>query len=214
MTTLPFQSEHDVERALPGVVEHLRSGGLLAYPTETVYGIGCLLRADALEELAAFKGGREHKSFLLLIASPAQAENLIWTPAALKLSAAFWPGPLTLALPARPETYPARVVSSNGTVAVRVTPHPGLQRLLQRLEQPITSSSANLPGTAPATSLRQVEALLTNAAEARTLILDGGTLPPALPSTVVDCSVDPPRVARHGAVTVEELRRVLHELDA
>jgi L-threonylcarbamoyladenylate synthase len=214
MNTLRFREDVDVQAALLPVMDHLKAGGLLAYPTETVYGLGCLLREDALEVLAALKGGRESKPFLLLISSPAEAPNLIWTPAAQKLSERFWPGPLTLALPAHTQAYPARVVSKDGTVAVRVTPHPGLQRLLQRLGQPITSTSANSPGDPPATSVTEVERLLTNAPAARTLILDGGTLQPALPSTVVDCSVDPPRVVRRGAVSIEELRSVLHELHA
>lgn len=212
MKVLPFETIADFARAVPEAVAHLQAGGLLAHPTETVYGIGCLLRNQPLEQLAALKGGRAGKSFLLLIARLEDAPGLVWTAAARVLAENFWPGPLTLVLRTADARYPARVVSSAGAVAVRVSPHPGIQLLLAELAEPLTSSSANLPGAPPATTTEELRHLLTNTPWERTLILDGGQLTSKPSSTLVDCSVEPPRLLRAGAVAVEELRRFLHEL--
>jgi L-threonylcarbamoyladenylate synthase len=212
MNALSFQTAEDFTRSIPRVLDHLWGGGLLAYPTETVYGLGCLLQPHPLQQLAELKGGREGKPFLMLIGSPDHAPGLVWTTAAGALAEHFWPGPLTLALRTTDPRYPPQVVSPEQTVALRVSPHPGLQLLLQQLGEPLTSTSANLPGSPPATTVAELRLLLTNAPVARTLILDGGQLTPRPPSTLVDCSVEPPRVLRPGAVPIEELRRFVHEL--
>jgi L-threonylcarbamoyladenylate synthase len=200
MTALSFQTDQDFKQAIPRVLDHLWAGGLLAYPTETVYGLGCLLQPQALQQLAGLKGGRQQKPFLMLIGSPDHAPGLVWTTAARILAKNFWPGPLTLALRTTDPRYLPPVVSADQTVAIRLSPHPGLQRLLQELGEPLTSTSANLPGSAPATAVAELRTLLT------------GQLTPKPPSTLVDCSVEPPRVVRVGAVPVEELRRFVHEL--
>ncbi|HSL69583.1 MAG TPA: L-threonylcarbamoyladenylate synthase [Longimicrobiales bacterium] len=209
MTPLPFCDQPDFDRAIPQAAAHLRAGGILGYPTETVYGLGCVLEPAALERLAQLKGGRTEKSFLLVLGTPDQAEGLIWTPAARKLAAAFWPGPLTLALPARSGRYPDRVVSAAGTVAIRVTAHSGVRQLLIYLGEPVSSTSANLPGREPASTAAEVAELLTGATDADTLILDAGRLPPAAPSTVVDCSETVPRIVRQGAIPYEALKDFL-----
>lgn len=214
MRILPFRTPADQSASIAEVVPHLKNGGLLAYPTETVYGFGCLLQTEALERLARLKGGREQKPFLLLLPNAAAAAGLQWTPAALALSEAFWPGPLTLALAAPPDAYPERVTGGGGTVAVRVTPHAGVRALLTVLGQPITSTSANLPGHAPATNAQTIVETLAELAAGDILILDGGPARSTTPSTLVDCSVDPPRVLREGAIPAAEIERCLHDLRA
>lgn len=208
MTRLPFVSNDDVQRSIPDIVAHLRRGGLIAYPTETVYGFGCLVRPDALDELAALKSRDVAKPFLLLIREAADIAQLAWTPAARKLAAAFWPGPLTLALPVR-DDFPARILSPDGTVAVRATPHPGLRALLDELREPITSTSANTPGDPPASSADDAAAVVNELGALDVLLLDGGVLPPSAPSTVVDCSGERPRVLRAGAITTEALAQIV-----
>lgn len=208
MTRLPFVQPADIEAALPQVEAHLRAGGLIAYPTETVYGFGGLVRDDALTALAALKSRDESKPFLLLIREAADLPALLWTPAAEKLADRFWPGALTLALRVQGE-MPSRILSDEGTVAVRATPHEGVRALLARLGEPITSSSANLPRQPTAASADEVDAVLRELDRADVLILDGGRLPPSPPSTLVDCSVEPPRILRAGAITTEALLQIV-----
>ncbi|MEZ0334979.1 MAG: L-threonylcarbamoyladenylate synthase, partial [Gemmatimonadales bacterium] len=101
--TLPFRSDAEIEAAIPVVGEHLARGGLLAYPTETVYGLGSGPSVPALDALARLKGRAPGKPFLLLVSSRAMVEEwgLVLTAAARALAAAFWPGPLALVLPGR-----------------------------------------------------------------------------------------------------------------
>jgi L-threonylcarbamoyladenylate synthase len=211
VTRLRFVSHADVQASLAAVTDHLRRGGLIAYPTETVYGFGGLVRDDALTSLSALKSRDESKPFLLLIRSAADVPELRWTAAARTLAERFWPGPLTLALRVH-GSFPARILSDEGTLAVRATPHEGLRVLLAGLGEPITSSSANLPREATATNADEVEAILHALERDDVLVLDGGELPESAPSTIVDCSEDRPRVIRAGAITFEALNQVV-EID-
>jgi L-threonylcarbamoyladenylate synthase len=200
--------------AVPQVIDHLRRDGVIAYPTETVYGFGGLVTEPALRRVAALKSRAENKPFLLLISNTAQCAGLEWNEDARKLAQQFWPGPLTLALRATSGEYPAQVVSKAQTVAVRETPHPGLRGLLDVLGEPITSSSANLPRQAPAADAQTVAQILTELHADDVWLLDGGALPEAQPSTLVDCSVDPIRVLRVGGIPVAKIREVVERLDA
>lgn len=207
MRILPFATEQERRDALPDLVAHLNAGGLIAYPTETVYGFGSLLLPGTLERLAELKGGRAEKSFLLLIRSPADLPELEWTDSARRLAEHFWPGPLTLALRAPDNILPARVRSGE-TVAVRVSPHDGVMAILDVIRQPLTSTSANQPGEPPALAVDQVIRALAGTEEP-VLILDGGALPPSPPSSLVDCSTEPPRLLREGVLSMETLRTVV-----
>ncbi len=210
---VPFATPAERERNAASVAEHLRSGGLVAYPTETVYGFGCALRRDALDALAALKAREGVKPFLLLVGDAQGLAGVRWTESARRLAAAFWPGPLTLALQAEAGAYPAGVLSPGGTVAVRVSPHPAVQALLRALPRPITSTSANLPGGSPARDADEVAAVLRELdATESVLVVDGGRLPPSAPSTLVDCSREPPRVLRLGALPLEALRGAIPEI--
>jgi L-threonylcarbamoyladenylate synthase len=211
VTRLRFVSPADVQASLAAVTDHLRQGGLIAYPTETVYGFGGLVRDDALASLSALKSRDESKPFLLLIRSAADVPELRWTAAARTLADRFWPGPLTLALRVH-GGFPARILSDEGTLAVRATPHEGLRVLLAALAEPITSSSANLPREATATNADEVEAILHELERDDVLVLDGGELPESPPSTIVDCSEERPHVLRAGAITFEALNQVV-EID-
>jgi L-threonylcarbamoyladenylate synthase len=214
MKVLPFRTMAECQAAAVPALAHLQGGGILGYPTETVYGLGCALADAPLERLAALKGGRSEKSFLLLVGSVDQIEDVTWTPSARKLAAAFWPGPLTIALQADATRFPARVLGSNDTVAVRLTGHAVMRQLLDAFGQPITSTSANLPGQPPARNAQEVASVLTGLDDLGSLILDAGLLPPAAPSTLVDCSVEPPRLIRAGAITLEALTRIVHDVRA
>ncbi len=209
---MPFATEDEILRATDGVAGHLRGGGVIAYPTETVYGLGCALQPDALARLARLKQRSADKPFLLLVEDAAAIHGVQWTVAARSLAEHFWPGPLTLALRAEPGAFPDEVVSADGTVAVRATSHPAPRALVRALRAPITSTSANARGKPPARSAAEVEAAF-GADGAELWLLDGGALPPSLPSTLVDCSGEVPRLVRAGAIGRAELGQVIGTID-
>ena len=204
---LGYATAEERAAAAGAVGEHLAGGGIIAYPTETVYGLGCTLQEAGLEALARFKGGRP---FLLLIRTPEEAPGLRWTDDARRLADAFWPGPLTLALTAEPGAYPARVVGPDGGVAVRVSPHPAIPDLLAAAGGPVTSTSANEPGRPPARDGQSAAAVASAVASGggRVLVLDGGRLPEAAPSTIVRCD-ERTRLLREGAVPRSDVERVV-----
>jgi L-threonylcarbamoyladenylate synthase len=177
----------------------LRQGGLIAFPTETFYGLGAAaLAPSAVRRVLDVKGRPEGKPLLVLVDSLAMAESLaLEVPArARALIAVHWPGPLTLVLRARPHV-PAEVTAGTGTVGVRLSAHPLAQALVRALGQPVTGPSANPADGRPPTTADQVLDYFRGRVE---LVLDGGATAGGEPSTVLDVTIDPPRVIRAGAV--------------
>jgi L-threonylcarbamoyladenylate synthase len=212
---VPFWSADEVEASLGGTIAHLRAGGVLAYPTETVYGFGGAPERASVERIVRMKNRPPGKPFLLLIAGSEMLDrlDLALTPEAARLAARHWPGPLTLVLPGGARRVPERLRGPEGGVAVRWTPHEGLNRLMRAFADPITSTSANRPRQPPATSAAEVLAQwgsLVASGELR--VLDGGTLAPSEPSTVVDCTGRRPRVIRPGAIPASVLRQSVPDL--
>jgi L-threonylcarbamoyladenylate synthase len=198
---------------LERAVAHVRAGGLLAYPTETVYGFGGSLASDAVAAVLALKGRGVTRPVLLLVASPADAPGLLWSEEARELARVFWPGALTLILADPGQRYPPGVRSPSGGVGVRRCAHAVPMRLVEALGAPVTSTSANVPGEAPARSgdeAAEVAARLGVGPDM--LVLDAGQLPESPPSTVVDCAGATARVVREGAIPISRLRCVLPEL--
>lgn len=210
MTILPFRTEQERRVALPAVVAHLRADRLIAYPTETVYGLGGAAAPAAVAALQDLKGRDPTRPFLLLIRQPDQAPTMQWNDTARLLARHFWPGPLTIAVPAV-AGLPAGIVSEDGLVAVRSSPHEGVQAIVDAFGAPVTSTSANAPGAAPAMSAAGVVAALEALGGRDVLVLDGGALPTSAPSTVVRCDDGRVHVLRAGAITVAELRDRLRE---
>lgn len=211
---LPFRSADDVAAAAPRAADHLRAGGILVYPTETVYGLGCTLLKEPLQRLARAKRRGPDQPFLILVRDAEDAPGLLWDDVARALVRAFWPGPLTLALPDPEEHFPAEVRSPAGTVAVRASPHPGVGALLAALGEPITSTSANRPGERAARDGGAAAAVASFVEDqddpAAVLLLDGGALPASEPSTILECAGGPPRVLREGALPLARIERVTH----
>lgn len=209
MKAVPFTTPAEAGAAIPDIVRHLRAGGLLAYPTETVYGLGSRPLTPDVQALAALKGRAAGKPFLLLVSSRemAEAQGLAFTESARALARAFWPGPLTLVLPGGGGRLPDLLRGPEGGIAVRWTSHPLIVALVAELGEPLTSTSANLPGSAPAPGAEAVLRDFRDAVSAgQLLVLDGGVLGNRPPSTVVDCTGAAPRVIRQGAVSLAELR--------
>ena len=182
----------------------LLSGGVVAYPTETVYGLGVdPFNEQALAKLFKIKGRPSDQPVLLLIADRADTNRLASdiSPVASALMDRFWPGPLTLVLPARGELS-HYVTSGSGTVAIRLASPGTAADLLVQAGTPVTSTSANRSGASPATTSEQAAELLT---ETNTLVLDGHCSTDALPSTIVDTTSDIPRIIRSGAIPDESV---------
>jgi L-threonylcarbamoyladenylate synthase len=212
---VPFWSPEEIEASISGTIAHLAAGRVLAYPTETVYGFGGSADFDAVESLVAMKGRPPGKPFLLLISSGDMITrlDLHFTSEAAALAARHWPGPLTLVLRGGDRRVPARLRGPEGGIAVRWTSHHGLARLISAMGEPLTSTSANRPGVAPATTAGEVVDQWGEQIRRGTLrVLDGGRLSPSPPSTVVDCTGRRPRVIRPGAIAASILRESVPDL--
>jgi L-threonylcarbamoyladenylate synthase len=179
----------------------LRDGGLVAFPTETFYGLGAAaLQPAAVHRIFEVKGRPDDRPLLVLVDSVAMVASVARdiTPHARALMERHWPGALTLVLPASP-CVPREVTAGSGTVGVRLSAHPVARALVTALGGPITAPSANPTGREPPTTAAAVAAYF---GDALTLVLDGGPTAGGAPSTVLDVTVDPPRVIRAGAVRI------------
>ena len=189
-------SRKEIERA----AEALRAGRLVAFPTETVYGLGALATDDAA--VAAIFAAKRRPRFNPLIAhitGAAAAEPLaLWSEAAARLAARFWPGPLTLVLPRAPDSPLSLPMSAgSATVALRAPSHPVAQALLAATGLPVAAPSANPAGRTSPTTADHVEAGLGGRID---LIVDAGPCPVGIESTVLDLTADPPRLLRPGGL--------------
>ena len=198
---VPVDARAPTSAALADAVAALRAGRLVAFPTETFYGLGAAALAPAaLRIIFQVKGRPEHKPLLVLVDSVAMAERIAAEipERARALMTRHWPGALTLVLRARPH-LPVEVTAGSGTVGVRLSAHPVAQALVRALGQPITAPSANPSGLAPPTTAADVLAYFPRGID---VVLDAGATSGGAPSTVLDVTVDPPRVLRAGAVEV------------
>lgn len=186
------------DAALGEAASILKGGGLVAFPTETFYGLGAqALDGRAVRRVFELKGRPETKPLLVLVGSIAMAETVAEVgDRARALAERHWPGPLTLVLRALPHV-PPEVTAGTGTIGVRVSPHPVAQGLVRTLGRPLTAPSANPSGVEPPPTAAAVLAHFAGAVE---MILDGGDTPGGEPSTVLDLTVEPSRVLRQGAV--------------
>jgi L-threonylcarbamoyladenylate synthase len=192
-------------QAIEEAVAVLERGGVVAIPTETVYGVAVLPRQEALQRLLAVKRRSADKGIALLIDSVDQARPLAEMPsAAERLAGRFWPGPLTLVLPVAPGIeLPPALTGGRPTVGFRLPDHDVPRRLARRLG-PIAASSANVSGQPDATTARAVLDALGNELD---LVLDGGPVRAGIPSTVValDAAGGEPVILREGAIPASEI---------
>ena len=198
---------HTIARA----AEVIRRGGLVAFPTETVYGLG----ANALDEAAVrriFEVKRRPADNPLIVHISRMDDLYLLAsevpPVAEGLARRFWPGPLTIVLP-RSEVVPDVTTGGLSTVAVRMPSHPVARALIEAAEVPVAAPSANLAGRPSPTSAVHVMEDLGGRIE---MILDGGEIVYGVESTVLDLTTSPPTVLRPGPVTLEELRAILGEV--
>lgn len=208
LKVVPVDGESPDEETLLRAVALLRSGGLLIYPTDTLYALGArAYDPEACRKVRAAKGREGGKPLPVVAGDVSQVEEMCsgWPDGARVLARRFWPGPLTLVLPAGP-ALPPEVTAGTGAVAVRV-PALAVTRRLCALAGPLVSTSANSKGRpAPATC----QAAVAGVGAAAALALDAG---PGidLPSTILDLTGEEPRLVRPGAVGWDELWKVLRE---
>jgi L-threonylcarbamoyladenylate synthase len=195
--------------ALPSALEVLKSGGLVAFPTDTVYGVGALaFDRMAVESIYTAKDRPVEKAIPILIGDVEDlAKVAISIPEiALKLAAHFWPGPLTLVIPKNPEL--SDIVSAGPTVGVRMPDHLFARSLL-RTAGPMAVTSANLSGQPSPTTAGDVFSQL---GKRIALIIDGGITPGGVPSTVVDCTNGEPQIIRSGPIPKREILAISESL--
>jgi L-threonylcarbamoyladenylate synthase len=188
------------------VLEVLRGGGLVAFPTDTVYGVGALaFDAAAVSDIYTAKGRPQEKAIPVLIAELADlAKVTLEIPdVAVRLASHFWPGPLTLVVRKHPDLPLS--VSATPTVGVRIPDHP-VARTLLRAAGPMAVTSANLSGQPSPCTTEEVVACLGGRIA---LIVDGGSTPGGIPSTVVDCVDTPPHILRAGPISSDEIEAAL-----
>jgi L-threonylcarbamoyladenylate synthase len=198
----------DCAAAIAAAVAALRDGHIVVYPTETFYGLAAdPFSSLAMERLFAVKGREAAKTVALIAPDAASAFALASAvPAsARKLAAHFWPGPLTLVLPARAGLHDS-LVGPDGGVGVRVSPHPIALALAAAFGHPLTATSANLAGEPPASTLSAARAAFGDRVS---LYLDGGELTAAAPSTVIACDHAGWRVIRAGAISTDQITAAL-----
>jgi L-threonylcarbamoyladenylate synthase len=197
---------------LVAAVDALRSGGVVGLPTDTVYGIAVALGTPGgIERLFAVKDRPPDRAIMVLADSLEQVAGEVEIPAAARvLAAACWPGGLTLVLPLRPgAALPPALGAGTATLGVRVPDHP-VPRAIARAIGPVPTTSANRHGEAPALDGGSVLAALGDRLD---LLVDGGRAPGGTSSTVVDCSVGPPRILRSGAIPAAALAAVLDDAE-
>jgi len=183
---------------LEPAVAWLRGGGIVAFPTETFYGLAVDPRsAPAVSSLFDLKGRPEALALPLIAPSMTAVEALGGPLSSLtrRLAATFWPGPLSLIVDVRAPLAPG--VAANATVAVRVPSHPVARQLTVAWSAPLTATSANLTGHPPARTVDELGALVN---DARVFVVDGGATAGGRPSTIVDARNEPPVLVREGAV--------------
>lgn len=195
-----------VEGAVAEASQVVRSGGLVVYPTDTVYGLG----ADPLNEAAvnrAFEAKRrEAKPMPVLVSNIEAAKRLVYVnEEAEALMRIFWPGPLTIVLPSR-GVVPSRVTAGLPSLGVRMPSHPVALRLIEACGGALIGTSANISGRPPP---KTVEEALLQIGDAVDLAIDAGPAPHGMPSTVVDLSSGEPRLVREGPLSWGEVLRAL-----
>ena len=204
-------SESEIEKQIKRAVTILRQSGLVAYPTDTVYGLGaCMTDIAAVDRIFQVKGRPKGMALPVLLADQAQIEQIVTSvpPAAQLLADAFFPGALTIILP-KSDTVPDIITGGGKTVAFRIPNHPVPIALIKQLGKPIVGTSANLSGLDSALTAAEV---IKQIGDKIDMVIDGGRCPGGIESTVVDLSGVKPVIRRQGAISIEKLRKILPDI--
>ncbi len=184
--------------------EVIKQGGVIAFRTDTFYGLGAdPFNVAAVERIRELKGREDDKPILLLISEVEQIERLLTerSPEFMRLAAKFWPGPLTIVGNANTD-LPQAITAGTRTVGVRLPADAKVRDLVRACGGALTATSANPAGRDPARSAEEVRNYFPEGID---LIVDGGQVTAIEPSTVVDATVSPPRIVREGAIRASEI---------
>lgn len=195
-------SEQDIEKA----VEYLEKGEVIAYPTETIYGLGAdVLNRKAVKKIYDLKARDYGLPISILVANIAMLRGYVKDvpDRALPLMRKFWPGALTILFPAN-EKIPKGLVTNTGRVGIRISSHPVASALVEKFGKPITTTSANLSGFPPSLSVKHIQKYFGDRIPC---IIDGGECEPTRGSTVVDVGEETMRIIRAGTIAAEDVIR-------
>lgn len=201
-------SAPDWDKQLDGAASVLRAGGLVAFPTETVYGLGAnALDCDAVDKIYKAKGRPSDNPLIIHIADRNVLDSIVSEvpSSALSLMDSFWPGPLTMIMP-KSSNIPSVITAGLDTVAVRMPSNPIALALIKKAGVPVAAPSANSSGKPSPTMAKHVIEDLSGKVD---IIIDGGSTNVGVESTVLDITSRPPMILRPGGVTVEQLSKLL-----
>ena len=205
------QSKSDLEKQIKKAISILKKGGVVAYPTDTVYGLGaCMTDTAAVDRIFQVKGRPKGMALPVLLADKVQMESIVTSVplSALRLADEFFPGALTIILP-KSDIVPDIITGGGRTVAFRIPDHPVPLALIKGLGKPIVGTSANLSGQPSALTAAEVQAQIGDKID---MVIDGGRCPGGIESTVIDLSGKKPVVRRQGAISIEKLRKILPDI--
>jgi len=190
-----------MEKLLIEVVAILKSGGVIVYPTETVYGLGGnALDETVVKKIFDIKSRQADRPLIVLVRDFAMAEQLANLGNYKQILGGYWPGALTGIFRAKRE-LPVGVLSLDGKIALRISPHPFIVDLFNSIDFPLISTSANRSGGKSCLNIEQVKKSLAEKYKLVDFVIDGGVLSLSLPSTLIDFTVTPPKVLRQGVVS-------------
>ena len=201
----------DIETQIKKAVSILKNGGVVAYPTDTVYGLGaCMTDVAAVDRIFQVKGRPKGMALPVLLADRNQIKEIVISvsPRAQRLADEFFPGALTIILP-KSAVVPDIITGGGKTVAFRIPNHPVPLALINGLGKPIVGTSANLSGQPSALTAMEVQAQIGDKID---MVIDGGKCPGGIESTVIDLSGEKPIVRRQGAISIERLRKILPDI--
>ena len=187
------------------IADALRSGQTLIYPTETCYGLGCdASNSDAVEKIFAIKGRDKQKPCIVLFKDIDTVKKYaVLDPAVEEKILPHWPGSLTVVLPVQPNTnLSSLVISSEGKIACRISPHPFIQNLLHVFDGPLVSTSANFAGAPNIYTSEEIVEVFTEKNSSPNIFVDAGSLPPTPPSTIIEVEGETVKVLRQGEVII------------
>lgn len=196
-----------IEDLIPEALAVLRVGGIVVFPTDTVYGIGCdLFNSQAVEKIYKAKGRAFNKPLPALVSSLDQAFMIAESPPKSfeKLADKFWPGALTIVVKAK-ASVPKFVTSGGDTIGIRMPNHPIALKLISEFGAPLATTSANRSGESEPTTAEEVLERIGSKMDLIDLIIDGGKTISGVPSTVVDITVSMPRIIRKGLISKVEI---------
>ncbi len=200
-----------IQKQVEQAVTILKQGGIVACPTDTVYGVGAAINIEsAVERVFQIKGRPHSRALPILLAEKYQIAEVakIVPPLARRLADRFFPGALTIVLP-KADSVSDIVTGGRKTIAIRIADHPIPIAVVRGLGVPIVGTSANLSGSPSALTAEEVRAQLGDRVD---MIINGGRCPGGWESTIIDLSGETPRVLRQGPISMEELKEVCPRL--